>query len=152
MKNVIKIMTIAAIVLFSVGIVSAALNSGLQAPAEFVHSEYWDKNSFMDIWCLPNDNNTRLDINKYDVETDGILFESDSSVEYSVTPMGNNIAMFTDGSGNSGGVMEVVEFNGEKYLVSAYLASESSPEKAKDCMKYLDEFNKLNNVEAIAYA
>ena len=150
MKTIIKIMTIAAIMLFSISIVSAALNTGLQAPAEFEHSIYWDRNNDMDIYALKNDNNTLLYVEEYNADDDKILLESDPEFNYYVTPMGNNTYLGLDQDLHDGYVIEVVEYDGVKYIVNTYLTDNPDNAKVTDSAKYLVEFNKLNNVEPVA--
>ena len=149
MKTITKIIIGISILFLLIGVVSAALNSELQAPDEFEHSEFWDKNNFMDIYSLKGDNNTRLYIEKYDEENDAILFENDKELDYSVTPLDDNMYMAIDNGVHEGSVMEVIEFNGEQYFIYTALSDNPSDSQVKDSSKYLTEFNKLNNVEPI---
>ena len=142
-----RILILLIILLFSVSAVSAALETGLQAPEEFIHSEYWNTNNFMDIYCLSDDNNTRIEIDKYDADADKILFESDG--DYHVTDLGNNTYMGIDNSVQEGYVLEVIDFNGQKYLVTTGLYGKTD-DQVRDSMKYLAEFNQLNGLEPVA--
>jgi len=145
-----RILILIIILLFGVSAVSAAANFDLQAPNEFEHSIYWDRNDDMDIYSMKGDNNTMLYVDKYDADNDAILFESDPEFDYYVTPMGNNTYLCLDKSVHEGSINEVVEHGGEKYLV--YVSVMGNPDNAKvtDSAKYLVEFNQLNNVEPVA--
>lgn len=127
----------------------AALNSGLNAPDEFEKADNWD-NAIYDIYSLKTDKNVELEICKYDDELYNTLFKDDPSNGYSVNDLGNNVFMGKDNDLKDGYVLEVIEYNGNKYIVHTYLSDNPNNDQIKDSLKYLTEFNKLNNVEPIS--
>ena len=59
----------------------------------------------------------------------------------------NNISNYTSYSGT--GAVEVVEINGEKYIVESYITG-NYRSKISECYNNLIEFNKLNNLKPVA--
>ena len=127
----------------------AALNTGLQAPDEFEKSDIWDTAIF-DSYSLKTDKNVQLEIMEYDDEMYDTLFKDDTELGYYVNDLGNNIFMGKDNDLNDGYILEVIEFNGNKYIVNTYLNNTPTNDQIKDSMKYITEFNELNNVEPIS--
>ena len=147
LKKTIIILTI--LCLFVLPASYAALNSGLNAPDEFEKADNWD-NAIYDIYSLKNDKSVELEICKYDEELYNTLFKDDTSNGYSVTDLGDNVFMGKDNDLKDGYVLEVIEYNGNKYIVHTYLSDNPNNDQIKDSLKYLTEFNKLNNVEPIS--
>ncbi len=146
-----KILLFSVILLFTMGFVCGALTSDFKAPNGFEHSSYLDENDSINIYCFKGDEDKLFLIEKYDDEYYGDLFKNNTEYYYSVTSLGNNTYMgLENGIIQSGAVMEVIEHNGEKYLVYTFLKDTSDKGQIKDSANYLTEFNKLNNVEPIA--
>lgn len=149
MKKVLKIIIGISILFLLIGGVSAALNSGLKAPDEFEKSIYWERNNESDIYSLKNDNNTLFYIDKYSDDLYDTLFKDDAEFDYHVNPVSDNIFMGKDNSLHDGYVMEVIEYNGEKYIINICISDNPDNARIKDSADYLTEFNKLNNVQPI---
>ena len=147
LKKTIIILTI--LCLFVLPACNAALNTELKAPSDFEKADNWDKAAY-DIYSLKNDKNVQLEICKYDDELYNTLFKEDTSNGYSVTDLGNNVFMSKDNDLKDGYVLEVIKYNGNKYIVHTYLTKNPNNDQIKDSMKYLTEFNKLNSVEPIS--
>ena len=62
----------------------------------------------------------------------------------------DNIANFTDYEHATHGVSEVVDINGEQYIIVAWAKDSSSMDSAK-LLSTLNDFNKNNDVKAIAF-
>ena len=127
----------------------AALNSGLQAPSEFEKSDIWDT-AVYDIYDLKTDKNVQLEVCEYDDELYDTLFKDDPEFGYYVSDLGDNAVMGKDNDMDEGYVLEIIEYNGNKYIIYTYLMDNPSNEEIKASIKYLTEFNELNGVEPIA--
>lgn len=149
MKNITKLLIGIGILLLLITGVSAALNTGLKAPDEFEKSTYWEKNDKSDIYSLKNDNNTLLYIDKYSDDLYDTLFKDDPELDYHVNKLNDTIMMGKDNGVHDGYVMEIIEYNGEKYIVNICISDNPDNAKIKDSANYLDEFNKLNNIQPI---
>ena len=126
----------------------AALETDFQAPSEFEKSDNWNS-AVYDIYDLKTDENIQLYISNYtDVDYD-LFFKSDSETNYVVSTLEDNIVLGKDGELNQGYVLEIIEDEGNKYIV--YILSMKNPtdNQIKDTAKYLEEFNQLNSVEPI---
>ena len=62
----------------------------------------------------------------------------------------NHIANFTDMEHATHGVSEVISINGDQYIVAVWAKDSSSMDNAK-LLSTLNDFNKNNNVKAIAF-
>lgn len=150
-ENIMKIWKIIigiSILFILIGSVSAAINSGLEAPDEFEKIDIWDT-AIYDIYSLKDDEEVQLQICNYTEDDYDLLFKTDTENEYYVSELGNNIFMGKDNGFNDGYVLEVIDNNGEKYIVHTYLMGNPTNDEIKDSIKYLEEFNKINNVEPI---
>ena len=126
----------------------AAFNPGFQAPNEFEQVST-DNSTMFDIYFSKSNKNLLLFIMDYSDEDYELFFETDIYNHFYVTDLGNNMVMGKDNTFNEGFVSEVVAFNGNKYIVQTSLNETPTDSQIKDTVKYLDEFNKLNNVTPI---
>lgn len=62
----------------------------------------------------------------------------------------DNIANFTDSEHATHGVSEVVKVDGKEYIVAIW-AKDSSKIENSDLISQLNDFNKNNNVEVVAF-
>ena len=134
--------------LITIPTVCGALNSNLKAPDEFDKASNWDKVSF-DIYTLKTDNNTQLWISEYTDEDYDLFFKTDKNNDYYVSDLSNNMIMGKDNYFHQGYVFEIIEVDGHKYIVNSFITNNPSNDKIKDSSKYLEEFNKLNNVQPL---
>lgn len=98
--------------------------------------------------------------------------ETDGRVELTLTPVTDDAIKYMTGNGDKtpgniykytdfgysakynkfgyDGYAEVVEIDGEQYMVSVLFESNMSPSEEKEFLDVITEFNKLNNLEPIA--
>lgn len=144
-----KILVILIILsLFVIPASYAALNTEFKVPDEFEKADIWDT-AIYDIYSLKTDGNVLLYIMDYTDEDFDLFFKTDSANDYYTNPLDNNMVMGIDNSFNDGYVSEVVELDGNKYIVQTCLNDTPTNDQIKDSAKYLTEFNELNNVESI---
>ena len=120
------------LILLSVSVVSAvqytAPSDFHQDGGAFVYGDY-------EIYATPYDSDDWFNL---------ILFENSDGYEVYIGE--NNIANYTDYNSKHVGVLELVDINGEECIVDCYYDGTDSS-KLVECNKYLEEFNKLNNVK-----
>lgn len=128
-----KIFCICAVLLvFTVGIASAVEISDFKAPNGFDDgiAESMDKDDFS------------ITIEKYDKE---LMFSPLKSDSFSNVTIKGKFAEFTDSFHDEVGAMELVKIGKNHQLVKCkYKDTDSS--KIPECVKYLEEFNKKNNL------
>lgn len=76
-------------------------------------------------------------------------FENNTSIEYTVIPMDDNIFSVADDTFEFYGYQEVVEIDGDYYMVSINQNSKLSPGEETLYLSDLQDFNKLNNLEPV---
>ena len=128
-----KIFCICAMLLvFTVGIASAVEISDFKAPNGFDDgiAESMDKDDFS------------ITIEEYDKEFSFSPLKSDSFNNVTVK---GNFSEYTDSFHDEVGAMEVIKIGKNHQLVKCkYKGTDSS--KIPECVKYLEEFNKINNL------
>ena len=127
----------------------AALGTDFQAPDEFEKDSNWDT-AVSDVYSLKTDDQVELYISEYTDSDYDLFFKTDMDNNYYVSNLEDNMIMGKDNDFNDGYVLEIVEYNGEKYIVYTYLMDSPSNDQIKDSSRYLTEFNELNNVEPIS--
>lgn len=135
--------------LFVIPVSYASLGSGLQAPDDFEKASNWDV-SIDDVYALKSDEDIELYVREYSDMDYDTLFKTDSDNKYFVSDLGDNMFMGKDNDFGDGYVLEVVEFEGNKYIVYVYLMDDPTSDEIKEYTNYLTEFNELNGVEAIS--
>lgn len=135
MKSIFKILIAASILMMvSVGVAVAVEMSDLQAPSDLNKGSgnYFENDDF------------ELSVNSYDKELDyNTIFKDEG--DYSVTVLGDT-AEYKDKLVNHVGVLEIVEIDGEDYVVECYFNG-SDDSKLSECHDLINEFNTLNNLE-----
>ena len=132
MKKIILFLTIFLII----GAVSAADINDYKLPDNLnVESEFWASNEDYGIGIYEYEDS--------DYET--FFTNTTESTVY----IADNITNYTDTESSTVGCDEIVDINGEKYLIECYFEG-TDDSKIKDCYDFLLEFNKLNNLEPIA--
>lgn len=76
-------------------------------------------------------------------------FTSHADLKYTVNPAGNNIYSVADETFDFYGYQEVVEIDGDYYMVSINQNSKLSPSEETGFLSDLNEFNKLNNLKPV---
>ena len=61
----------------------------------------------------------------------------------------DNYYVFADGENNLGGLLEVVSYKGDKYIVISTILLDNLESESGYIQDNLEEFNKLNNVEPL---
>ena len=74
---------------------------------------------------------------------------NDSSDGYFIYPYKNNTFNYVEGSVNEQGSFEIIEFEGEKYIIDFSDESINDKNDFSATYKWLVEFNKLNNFTAV---
>ena len=77
-------------------------------------------------------------------------FTNNTTLKYKCNPVGDNIYYFEDETFNLYGYQEVVNSDGNYYMVSINQDSKLSPGETELYLKDLKEFNKLNNLEPVS--
>ena len=142
------VLTLLIIGLLLIPCTYAALNTNLKAPNEFEKASNWNTTIY-DIYTLKNDNNTQLYICNYTEKDYDLLFKDDPANNYQISKLSNNTIIGKDNELKDGYILETIETDGNKYIVYILLLDNPTDTQIKDAMKYLTEFNKLNNVEPI---
>ena len=120
------------LLVFTVGIASAVEISDFKAPNGFDDgiAESMDKDDFS------------ITIEEYDKEFSFSPLKSDSFNNVTVK---GNFSEYTDSFHDEVGAMEVIKIGKNHQLVKCkYKGTDSS--KIPECVKYLEEFNKINNL------
>ena len=136
MKQIIKIMLLMSILFLIIGVVSAeATVNDFKAPNGL---EPMGKSSFVDkqghnIQFVPDTDDSHK-----------TWFENDT--DYIVEKYNATCYLASDNE-NDCYLIELVDFNGEKYIVYSWTAN--GPGDAKIIQDNLDEFNKLNNLKPL---
>lgn len=76
-------------------------------------------------------------------------YQNNSDEKYSVQDTGNNTFMYIDDMNQNAGSFEVVEIDGQKYFVNFWTVDNMDVEKIADTSLFMQEFNKLNNLEPV---
>ena len=132
-----KISILAILLIITIGFVSAV---------EFQVPDGFTKQS--DEFYTTADNKENINIINFEKEKDFWL-ENNTEDKYTVVGAENNTYNFTDGMLNDVGVLEVVEVDGEKYIIN-FWTDEGTDNDRTDNLKQMLEFNKLNKLEPLA--
>ena len=76
-------------------------------------------------------------------------FNNNTDLKVTAYPVGGNIHYFGDETFNFYGYQEVIEADGDYYMVSLYQDSKLSPGEQTQYLKDLQEFNKVNSLEPV---
>ena len=138
----IKKLSLILIVLFAVGTLYAADINDLQVPSDFSGKKS-DGNYFMP----KTYDNPRFIISEFNQSSD--YFKNTSIYEFWPSNE-TNIFCFSNHQASDMGAAELIQVDGKKYTVSVLYASTIIDEDyMNDSIKYLQEFNKLNNITPI---
>ena len=76
-------------------------------------------------------------------------YQNNTDEQYTVTDTGGNTFMYIDDLNHDAGSFEVVEIDGQKYFVLFSTTDNMDVEKIADTSGFMQEFNKLNNLEPV---
>lgn len=141
-----KIGLVLVLLLLSMSIVSAFEINSLKTLDDYTK---WDNNGQSNYTT----NNHRYflveKIGTFDDDFKDEWFNNHSEYKYTVKPVGDNIFMMSDDTFEFYGYQEVIEVDGDYYMVSINQDSKLSPSEQKEFLDNLKEFNKLNNLNPI---
>ena len=130
-----KILIGLILIFLVIGTVNAADINDYKLPDNFkVESEFWASNGDYGIGIYEYQDS--------DYET---FFTNTSE---STVYIADNITNYTDSDTNTVGCDELVEIDGEKFLIESYFEG-TDDSKIKDCYDFLLDFNELNNFEPL---
>ena len=140
MKNITKIIIGIGIIFLCIGVVSAAnLNQVFKAPTGLEpmgHNDFVDKQGHNIMIIEFNDNTKKT------------WFENDTDTVYFVEPYENNKNIYVGVSDEDSYLLEVVEKDGNKYIVGSWTPNSSQSDLTK-IAENLKEFSNLNKVTPI---
>ena len=140
MKNTIKILLGISILLLIIGVDSATDIDALKTP---------DQCQNLKDGCAAFDNH--IDRMLY-VEKAGDNYVADwftNTSDMTVKHMGDNIYSYADTVLETYGYQEIVDIDGEHYMISINQGSKLSPSEENMLLEDMKEFNKVNNLEPI---
>lgn len=91
-----------------------------------------------------------LSIVAYTEHDEDDYLANDTGNKYTVYAGENNTFNFVDGSMDEKGTFEIIEVNGTKYIIDFVKEGIGDDKDFSETFKSLMEFNKLNNVTAVA--
>lgn len=139
MKLLNKIGILFIVLIFTMGFVASANVHDFKYPNTFEKME--DGEGYI------NDMGQGMIVYEYD-DSSKALFLSNHD-QYACEYYENNYYVFADGENDLGGLVEVVEFKGDKYIVISTILLDNLESESGYIQENLEEFNKLNNVEPL---
>ena len=101
------------------------------------------------VYNLKSDENITLCTNKYRADDYDLFFKNHSGENYHVSKLSNNMTLGRDSDLNDTHILEIVEHKGAKYMVFIEISKNATNDTVNDCVKYLEKFNELNNVNPV---
>lgn len=147
MKNITKILIGISILFLLLGSAAAFEINSLKTLPDYTS---WDANGFSNYTTNSDRYFCVEKIGAFDDDFKDEWFNNHTDFKFTVKPVGDNIYNMADDTFNFYGYQEVVEDNGDYYMVSINQNSKLSPSELNGFLKDLKEFNKLNNLEPIA--
>lgn len=138
MKYFNKMCIVLILLIFTMGFVSATDVPDFKCPNTFEETE---DGSYI------NDMGQGIVVYKYD-DSSKSLFLSNHD-QYGVEYYENNYYVFVDNENNMGGLLEVVDYNNVKYIVISTILLDNFESESGYVQENLEEFNNLNNVDAL---
>ena len=138
MKYFNKMFIVLILLIFTIGFVSATDVPDFKCPNTFEKTE---DGSYI------NDMGQGIVVYKYD-DSSKSLFLSNHD-QYGVEYYENNYYVFVDNENNLGGLLEVVDYNSNKYIVISTILLDNFESESGYVQENLEEFNKLNDVDPL---
>ena len=148
MKTITKIILGLLLLSLIIGTVSAEIVDDFKAPTPL---NPLGTSSFAD------GNGHNIQLTKYTQDSHRIWFENDTGTNYYVEPysQSTNFYIYVDGAESDTtqyeaiGILEIIEHNGEKYIVSSWTAKDSDSD-IQLAYNNLLQFNELNHLTPLA--
>lgn len=139
MKYFNKISIALILLIFTMSFVASANVHDFKYPNTFKKMD--DGDGYM------NDLGQGMLVYEYD-DSSKALFLSNHD-QYAFEYYENNYYAFADGENNLGGLLEVVSYKGDKYIVISTILMDNLESESGYIQDNLEEFNKLNKVEPL---
>ena len=146
MKNITKIIIGISILFLLLGSAAAFEINSLKTLPDY---NAWDANGFSNYTTNSDRYFCVEKISTFDDDFKTEWFTTQPDIKYTANPVGDNIYQIADENFNFYGYQEVVEDNGDYYMVSINQNSKMSPSEETSFLNDLKEFNKLNNLEPV---
>ena len=147
MKNILKIVIGISILFLVIGYAAAVYPDSIKPLEDYTD---FDANGYSNYTTNSNRYFLVEQITSFDDDFKDEWFENHTDWKFTVIPMGDNIFYAEDDNFEFYGYQEVVEIDGNNYMVSINQNSHLSPGEKNIYLEDLKEFNKLNNLEPIA--
>ena len=139
MKIYVKLCIVLILLIFTMGFIASANVHDFKYPNTFEKME--DGDGYI------NEMGQGMIVYEYDEESHTLFLTNHD--QYACEYYENNYYVFADTENNMGGLIEVVDFKGDKYLVISTILLDNLESESGYIQENLEEFNKLNNVEAL---
>ena len=146
MRNILKIIIGIALLFLLIGYATAVCPDNIKTLEDYTD---FDANGYSNYTTNSNRYFLIEQISSFDDDFKNEWFENHTEWEFTVIPMGDNIFYVEDDSFGFYGYQEVVNIDGDNYMVSINQNSHLSPGEKNLYLKDLKEFNKLNNLEPV---
>lgn len=139
MKLLNKIGILFLLLIFAMGFVASANVHDFKYPNTFEKMENADG--------YVNEMGQGMVVYEYDDASKALFLTNHD--QYGCEYYENNYYVFADNENNMGGLLEVVDYKGEKYIVISTILMDNLESESGYIQENLEEFNKLNNVEPL---
>lgn len=138
MKFLKKILIVLILLIFTMSFVSAANVHDFKYPNTFKKTD--DGNGYM------NDLGQGMIVYEYDEGSKEMFLTNHD--QYACEKYEYNYYAFVDNENNLGGLLEVVDYKGDEYIVISTILLDNLDSESGYIQQNLEEFNELNHVQA----
>ena len=146
MKTITKIIIGISILFLLLGSAAAFEINSLKTVPDYTP---WDNNGYSNYTTNSNRFFLVEKIGTFDDDFKDEWFNNHSETKYTSENIGNNIYKFSDDTFKFYGYQEVVNDDGDYYMISINQKSKMSPSEENGFLNDLKEFNQLNNLEPV---
>lgn len=139
MKFFYKISVVLILLIFTMGFVASANVHDFKYPNTFEKTD--DGNGYI------NDMGQGMIVYEYDASSKALFLTNHD--QYACEYYESNYYAFVDGENNMGGLLEVVEYKGDRYIVISTILMDNLESESGYIQENLEEFNTLNHVQPI---
>ena len=147
MRNILKIIIGITLLFLLIGYVAAACPDSIKPLEDYTD---FDANGYSNYTTNSNRYFLVEKISSFDDDFKNEWFENHTEWEFTVIPIEDDIFYAEDDNFGFYCYQEVVNIDGDYYMVSINQNSHLSPSEKNLYLKDLKEFNKLNNLEPVA--